>query len=132
MLGPRTVSRPMNSGRSAAFVSLFRLRVEVTFCWSPAERLPSSANSLLLASQLQALFPELVWGARKALRVSADGRFTRLLPRSRWRLVLSSMNAFCSKLLASGASLMECDQVYEALTWKPWAMRCWKFTIIAL
>ena len=60
MLGPRTVFRPMYSGRVAALVSLVRLRVEVTFCWSPEEKLPSSANSLLLASQFQALFPELV------------------------------------------------------------------------
>src|ERR1039457_5196908 len=114
MLGPRTVSRPMNSGRVAAFVSLVRFLVEVTFCWSPAERLPSSASSLLLASHFQTLFEEPTWGARKALSVSADGRFTRLLPRSRKRLVLSSMNTFCSKLLASGASLMEWDQIGRA------------------
>src|ERR1017187_1805548 len=111
MLGPRTVSRPMNSGRVAAFVSLFRFLVEVMFCWSPEEKFPSMARSLLLASQCQARLDELTLGESTALRVSAEGRLTRLLPRSRKRLVLSSMNTFCSKLLASGASLMECDQI---------------------
>src|SRR5579862_4055298 len=123
MLGPRTVSRPIYSGRCVAFASLFRLVPVVMFCWSPDEKLPRSASSLLLASQCQALLLEAVVGAIKALTVNADGRFTRLLPRSRRRLVLSSMNRFCSKLLASGASLMECDQVYDPLTWKPRAIR---------
>jgi len=50
-------------------------------------------------------------GRQEGAQGQRDGRFTRLLPRSRKRLVLSSMNTFCSKLLASGASLMECDQV---------------------
>src|SRR5579871_373093 len=111
MFGPRTVSRPINRGRVAAFVSLFKLRVDVMFCWSPDEKLPRIASSLLFASQFHALLEAVTFGARTALRVNAEGRFTRLFPRSRRRLVLSSMKTFCSKLLASGASLMECDQV---------------------
>src|SRR5579872_3551404 len=107
MAGPRTVSLPMNSGRVVTLGSLFRFRVDVMFCWSPEEKFPSRARSLLLASQLQIRLDELILGEITALSVRADGRFTMLLPRSRVRLLLSSINTFCSKLLASGASLME-------------------------
>src|SRR4051794_24868864 len=107
----------MNSGRGAeTFASLVRFLLATIFCWSPEEKLPSIASSLLLASQCQTLDPPATVGARRALKVKALGRFTVLFPRSRRRLVVSSMNTFCSKLLASGASLMECDQVYEPLT----------------
>src|SRR5215472_1512566 len=132
MFGPRTVSRPTNSGLVVALVSLFRLRLAVMFCWSPEEKLPSSASSLLLASQFQTPEPLDARGASTALSVSAWGRFTMLLPRSRRRLVLSSTNTFCSKLLASGASLMECDHVYDPLRVNPFENWCVRLTIIAL
>jgi len=121
----------MNSGRLAAFVSLFRLRVEVTFCWSPAERSASSASSLLFASHFQTLFEELTSRRQEGAEGQRRRPVHQLLPRSRRRLVLSSMNTFCSKLLASGASSDGVLQVYDALTWKPCEMRCWKFTIIS-
>jgi len=63
--------------------------VEVTFCWSPAEEVAQQRQLVVVGQPLPDLVRGFYVGARKALRVSADGRFTRLLPRSRKRLVLS-------------------------------------------
>src|SRR5947209_12220163 len=63
------------------------------------------ANILSLSSLLKTRFFSFTCGSSTALRVTACGRSTLLLPRSRSRFVVSSMGRFCSKLLASGAAL---------------------------
>ena len=50
----------MKSGRVAAFESPFSgEREDVMFCWSPDEKLPSRARSLLFASQFHTRFAEI-------------------------------------------------------------------------
>src|SRR3954468_7723035 len=117
MEGPRRVLRPTNAGRVTEDVveSPLRVVLAVMFCWSPEERFARNANMLSLSNRFNTGFSTEICGSNTVLIVSACGRLTLLLPRSRFRFVGSSIGKFCSKLFTSGASLMVCDQVYDAL-----------------
>src|SRR6266567_3092749 len=113
MFGERTVLRPTKAGRATEAVDASPLILEPVkmLAWSPDDTLASSATMLWLAISLMMRFWNVKVGSITAVRLNALGRFTELLPRSRFRLVVSSIKdaaGMNSNVFTSGASEIVC------------------------